>query len=230
MASDTRSSKTPKSHLVDKDKLITLKASMGWTDQVLAEQAGISAKTLERIWKGVPVSMPSIDAIARAFRVTCDKIIHFEKPFATVFPPGWGPAVQVPLKPGSRFTVKLTLAIPFEEFDRSERMLSFIEILKEILISTGDVTIGGMERGSTIVTLSMSAQDTLRLLAKMIDGKLASVNITRVDIPDESWLVRMIVSLKLLGSPVDPDEETWSELLNSREVEGVISGWSNRFG
>lgn len=208
-------------HAVDGEALKRFQLRKCWTNAALSFNSHVPLKTIERARKGERIELEKIDWLAEALEVESARLLLSEKPVRLYRLPT-GEDVKIPINEDKRFEVTITIATPYHEFNRSEKKDAFIGLLDSVIKGSEPITINAVKEGSTLVTLEMSTQDILRLLAEMIDGTLGNMNITAMTMEDHSWIMRMIVCLKVLKTPVEPDSQTWSDMLNENMMDGIF--------
>ena len=99
-----------------------------------------------------------------------------------------GTAPPDPPKKEPRFKVQVTLEIPYEEFAESEQLVSFLAMLEQIVQAKHEITVAGVEEGSTIITLEMSMDDIERLIYEFegsrAKAELDAFRVARLKLPD----------------------------------------------
>jgi transcriptional regulator with XRE-family HTH domain len=128
-----------------------LRIERGWRVEDLAKKAKCSLKTVENVERGANVYLYTLSKFAQALGAEVSTLMIGTEP-------------PDPPKKERRFKVQFTLEIPFEEFDESKQLVSFLAMLKQILQAKDEITVASVEEGSTIITLEMSMDDIQRLL------------------------------------------------------------------
>jgi transcriptional regulator with XRE-family HTH domain len=153
-----------------------LRIEKGWRVEDLAKKARCSLKTVENVEKGQNVYLYTLSKFAQALGVEVSALV-----------PGTAP--PDPPKKERRFKVQLTLDIPFEEFDESEHLVSLLDMLKQIVHAKHEITVAGVEEGSTIITLEMSIDDIQSLIDVFIPtirdkDELDAFRVEQLKLPD----------------------------------------------
>jgi|SRR5579884_419529 len=128
-----------------------LRIEKGWRVEDLADKAKCSLKTVENVERGRNVYLYTLNKFAHALGVELSTLMA-------------GAALPDPPKKERRFKVQFTLEIPFEKFDESMHLVSFLNMLRDYLQAKDEITVVGVQEGSTIITLEMSLDDIQRLL------------------------------------------------------------------
>jgi hypothetical protein len=138
-----------------------------------------------------------------------------------------------PLK--KRYDCSVYLEAPLGEMVELETQRNKAALLGKIIGATRPIIPHRAEEGSTILHLSLTDADILRLLAAMMDNDLEMLKITKVVIPDSSWLIIILALLnynnkdlvnQLNLQPLSPqaqphviEPESLSELLSGHVLE-----------
>ena len=137
----------------DGDAIRRLRLAKGWRVEDLARKAKCSVKTVENVEAGEQAYLCTLTNVAAAFGVE----------FATLVVGAMPP----PLK-GERFEVLIKLSIPFEEFDQSKQLATFIDLLKRLL-GGDDMEPGDVKAGSTIIPVMMTKEQVQKLIETLPD-------------------------------------------------------------
>jgi transcriptional regulator with XRE-family HTH domain len=135
-----------------------LRIEKGWRVEDLAKKAKCSLKSVENVERGANAYLYTLSKFAQALGVAVSTLMIGTEP-------------PDPPKKERRFKVQFTLEIPFEEFDESEQLVGFLAILKQIVQAKHEITVAGVEEGSTIITLEMSMDDIERLIYEFADSR-----------------------------------------------------------
>jgi hypothetical protein len=220
-----RRSRNRSTHVVDTAALDFYKAANGITsDAMLAKRAGVSKKTISRAYAGESISNEKIDCICRQALggIPAVRLLKID-PALRVIPLANMIDVKVPMAPDRRIPVRITLAVDFEAMKSSTTLLNFQRKLETVLHTTHPVNVVDLKKGSTVVVVEMSTHDILRLFAAIIDRSLADAAITRIELDRYSWIRRMVIALRVLGTPVEPDARTLSDIVDP-ETTGQMYG------
>jgi len=143
----------------DAEAVKRLRLAKGWRVEDLAKLAKCSAKTVENVERGANVYMFTLAKFAQALGVEYQSLL-----------PAADTAPESERQP-RRFEVKITLAIPYEEFDESEQLGSLIDVLKRLMGGGGDINVAGVgPGGSTIITLDMNEEDVETFILTFVKG------------------------------------------------------------
>ncbi len=152
-----------------------LRIEKGWRVEDLAKKAKCSLKTVENVERGANVFLYTLSKFAQALGVEVSTMMIGTEP-------------PDPPKKERRFKVQFTLEIPFEEFDESEPLVSFLAMLKQIVQAKHEIAVAGVEEGSTIITLEMSMDDIQRLIYEFMDSgakvELDAFRVAWLKLPD----------------------------------------------
>ncbi len=208
----------PRSTKVDPSALDHYRKERGWIDEDLAEKSGVSVRTISRARNGEAILLDSAKRIAGALGISLNILVHGRNY-------GIDPPVVVEYKRHRRYSVILHLAIPFHEMMDTDTQNEKMALLRKVIGGFSDIDIIMVQDGSTRLSLEMTEADILRLLAAMMDHDLDMLRVTKVSIPDHSWLIIIIALLhydKGQLRPQDVDERTMSELLQSHTLEQAL--------
>ncbi len=141
----------------------------------MAKKARCSLKTVENVERGENVYLYTLSKFAQALGVEVSTLMI-------------GTAPPDPPKKERHFKVQITVEVPFEEFDESVQLVSFMNMLKQIVQAKDDIMVAGVQEGSTIITLEMGTDDIERLLDEFTGGRakaeLDAFRVARLKLPD----------------------------------------------
>lgn len=220
-ASAAKGGRRRNTHLVNPKKLKQLMDIRLWAIQDLAIASGVSPSTIARVFAGVAISGSNIKLLANACGIGHEQLLEFGTDYASL-PHPLG-AIKIEANPEDFLNVKLTVAVPFNVFNEPDYIVMFQTSLKKYIHATGAMPIAKLENGSTVVTIPMSKQDVLRLLAEMLGADLRQLKITKVSLEKHVWLYRMLAALKITGTPKEPDEATWAEMQNFHMLDDLLA-------
>ncbi len=152
----------------------------------LQKQSGLHEKTFKRIMTNGSGSADSIGRIAGALGISLQEIKT-------------GVLQDDIPKPKRRFKERyacsLYLDIAYADMLKPNAQRERADLLKRFIHATSPIEPVRVEDGSTILHLSIFDTDILRLLAAMMDNELDVLRITKVVIPNTSWLIIMLALL-----------------------------------
>jgi transcriptional regulator with XRE-family HTH domain len=158
------------------DAIKHLRVAKGWGQQALADRAVVSIKTINSVENGKPAQLRTFSKIAKALGV--------EPP---AFLDGYDPATRLPADAvdtvGKRVEVKLTLSIPWGDFDETEGLDRLVGLLMSLANAKNAITVTDLSPGSTKMTLLVDEEDAPRLVQAFSQGKLDAVQATELDVP-----------------------------------------------
>lgn len=129
--------------------LEAIRVRMGLTLEEFAEAAGCSSRTMDNVMAGKSVLLSTVARIADKLGVTVASITE-----------------EAVAAEGPTYDVKFKLAIPYGEFDQ-ERLQLFADILARLV--GGQIVDADFTKGSTIVTVPLTAEQIRQLLEFMPD-------------------------------------------------------------
>lgn len=154
------------------DVIHRLKDAKGWSQERLANAAGIDPKTLSGVLAGKSFRGDTLIRIADALGVEPGVLLA-----------GSDGDLSAPAKPEPRIDVTLTIGIPFSAFDQQSQLAPLIESLTNLMKATGDIRINGINSGSVNLSLSLTPEDAKRLVATLASGKLDELKVTQLIAP-----------------------------------------------
>jgi len=165
----------PKSRAVkpNGDMIKRLRIEKGWRVEDLANKAKCSLKTVENVEKGANVYLVTLATFATALGVEYPTLVSGGQP-----PPE-------PPKPDRCIQVQIVVSIPFDDFDQSEQLGSFVTLLKRLIGSGGDINVVGVRPGSTIITLEMGEEDARTLAAACLAGEWDELPYEEIRLPSD---------------------------------------------
>lgn len=141
----------------DGKKISDLCNQKGWGATELAHKADLSLATASKIMKGEECYRASLGAVARALGVSYADLIEGEQ--------------QPPNEPPGQKTVVWVfyLACEIAELDEN-RIKEFMASVQKLIGAKGEIEMIGMRSGSTMLALSFTQADSLRLVAALAEG------------------------------------------------------------
>ena len=123
------------------DKIRKLRRDLGWTGKQLAKNACCSEKSVGNAQNSVNIDLATLAGIAKALGV---KVGELRKDI---------------IPPETIFTPQIVMGI-----NDKESAAILVEVIRQTLQATGEITIKFVRSGSVIVTLEMNEADALRLV------------------------------------------------------------------
>jgi transcriptional regulator with XRE-family HTH domain len=154
----------------DAEAIKRLRLGKGWRTEDLAKNARCSVKTVENVERGAKVYLFTLAKLAKALGVEFMTLVQGGKPRPASPPPASPRPASPPTT--SAIEVKIVLSIPFDQFDESEKLVSFVGFLQQLLGRGGEIVAADVESGSTVITLLMSVQDAIDLHSAYSQGKM----------------------------------------------------------
>ncbi|MBX6316150.1 MAG: helix-turn-helix transcriptional regulator [Isosphaeraceae bacterium] len=148
----------------DAEAIKRLRLGKGWRVEDLARQAKCSVKTVENVERGSNVYLFTLGKFAKALGVDYRSLL-----------PDTGPAPEPPQR---RFEVQIKLSIPFEDFDESEQLVGFIELLKRVLSARDEIGVKAVTDGSVVITLELGEEDVASLIGAYNNAALDELNVS----------------------------------------------------
>ncbi len=151
-----------------------LRIEKGWRVEDLAKKAGCSLKTVENVEKGANVYIYTLKRVASALGVEpSDLLID-----------GDDAPLERRRKKERVFRVTFEVSMPFDEFDESSDLVSFLQTLVSRL-GGGEMEPTGVKEGSTLIEIEMTLEQFLELAEAYADGRLDDLNIESIGTPDD---------------------------------------------
>lgn len=135
------------------DLVRTLLHNKGWSQDDLADKAGVNAKTVTRMLKGLPCNISTISFVAGALKVEPSAIIDDGTPS--------------PSNGGSnepRFEVQLVLSIPFEAVKTADGLSDLLRHISKLIDAKGAISVVDVQSGSLHLTIQISEEDLRSLI------------------------------------------------------------------
>lgn len=165
----------------DGEAIQHLRIEKGWRVEDLADKAKCSLKTVENVERGRNVYLYTLSKIAQALGVEVSTLMPGS--------PSGSPSPDPPKKKWMG-NVQITLNIPFEAFDESTHLRSLLTMLRDFIQAKDEITVAGVEQGSTIITLEMSMEDIERLIdvfcshQREVEDGLDTFGVESLKLPD----------------------------------------------
>jgi transcriptional regulator with XRE-family HTH domain len=151
-----------------------LRIEKGWRVEDLAKKAGCSLKTVENVEKGANVYIYTLKRVASALGVEpSDLLID-----------GDDAPLERRRKKERVFRITFEVSVPFDEFDESSDLVSFLQTLVSRL-GGGEMEPTGVKEGSTLIEVEMTLEQFLELAEAYADGRLDDLNIESIGTPDD---------------------------------------------
>ena len=196
---------------IDPEVLDVYRNKRGFTDEQLADLCGITDRTIRRIREEGQGSWDSAKRLAGGLGIDLEVLISGIDP----------PAAALPPTIKRRFEVVIHLDVPFKQMD-TQMKEEKKALLGKVICCLSEITILKVQDGSTILTLEMSEGDILRLLAAMVDRELDMLRISKIRIPDHSWIIIILALLNYDKEQLQPGRinvAVLSELLTDRDLQ-----------
>jgi len=196
---------------IDSEVLDIYRNKRELTDEQLASSCGISDRTVRRIREEGQGSWDTVKRLAGGLGIDVELLVNGIDP----------PVADSPPRIKRRFEVVIRMDVPFKQMD-TQMKAEKKALLGKVISGMSEIEILKVQDGSTILTLEMSEGDILRLLAAMMDHELDMLRITKIRIPDHSWIIIILALLNYDKEQLQPDrieEAVLSELLNDRDLQ-----------
>ena len=156
-----------------KDVIRRLREAKGWGQQVLANRAVVSFKTVHSVEQGKPAQLSTFAKIAKALGVEPCKLIDGHDPDSLRPAGGRGKCVEV----------KLTLSIPFGEFDETDGLDRLTAFLTSVIEAKNAIIVDSVAPGSVEVSLLVDEKDAPRLIQAFAGNQLEPIQAVELVIP-----------------------------------------------
>lgn len=212
-----------------------LHEAKGWSQDMLAKEAGIDPKTLSNWMQGGNARLSNIALVAEALDVPPSRLIHGHDPDPL-------PSTPYPILKKSRVQVELKLLLDFASFDELRDLDALLPRLRELTGTTKEIAVIAISEGSVLVTLSMDWEDVEKLIAAYMDHKLDELPIDSLrvlsahfEMPDhlprlidsevrERWHAhRRIIEGTTTMQDIDPDAPDPSNVRNEDDENEDVS-------
>jgi len=164
----------------DGEAIQRLRIEKGWRVEDLADKAKCSLKTVENVERGRFVYLYTLSKFAQALGVEVSTLMAGAEP----------PAPQNLPKKKWMGNVQITLNIPFGEFDECMHLVSLLNTLRDLIQARDEITVVGVQEGSTVITLEMSLDDIQRLIdvflsrRREVEAGLDAFGVSLLKLPD----------------------------------------------
>lgn len=166
---------------INGERVKTLRLQREWNMEELARKAGCTSRTIENVEKGGKrVYAITLMAIAKALGVSHADLL--------TEPIGDHPAPE-----GRRFAgVNIVFKMNFQNIDASDELMDLMNRLAAAIGARSEIEVLALEDGSLIVTVGMSEEDALRLIAAFGDvvshagggeGRLDALAVEEISLP-----------------------------------------------
>ena len=157
----------------DGDAIRGHRVELGLRAEDLAAAAKCSVRTISNAERGERVYPYFLKKIAAALEVPYSSLLADD-----------GDAPPEPAAPLPRVEVRIVLGVQFGEFDQSTELVTLIERLVEVIGAKYVVEVKAVTPGSVVVTIELSEDDALRLLAAFKEnGSLHPLRVIGVELP-----------------------------------------------
>ena len=137
-----------------------LRVAKGWPVDVMAKKAKCSVKTVENVEKGANVFLCTLANFAVALGVANAKLVS-----------GGTVEVETP-KPERGVEVRITVSMPFDEFDQSVQLVNLLDYLIKNVPLTNIIVVKDIASGSTTITIELSEEDAAALHDALTSGNV----------------------------------------------------------
>ncbi len=169
------------------DVVQRLREGKGWSQEELARKAGIDVKTLSRMVKGLECNISTVAFVAGALNTEAAQIIdngeHAPKPAneSQGMPPD-----KVRIIFGEMIDVTMGIECMFELFKEVDALGPFLESLVKTAQLRDKIEVKEITQGSVRLTVSVSQEDYVRLMAAFEKHKLDSLDVKEIAVPEGS--------------------------------------------
>jgi len=164
----------------NKEEIERLRKLKGWTVEDLAEETGLSLRTVQNALRGSAVDLRTLRIIAEKLGVEYQKLVVDEpQPIVAA------DDAQTSHASDQMITISFSVAVSKELLERSENAKNFIENLRQFIGAVQKMGITGIEDGSAIITVTMTPGDAEKLVEHFLAGHLDQFLITEVRVPDD---------------------------------------------
>ena len=153
------------------DEVRRLRSEKCWTRAYLANEADVSEKTIENIENGKRVDRASLLQVAKAFRISVDRI-KMENPASQ--------DSQTQNESNARIDIEIRVSLPFESISGADQLQTFFNAIAMAAGRFGDVNVQSVRRGSTIISADLQFTDSIRLFTALCQTSLDALFIESV--------------------------------------------------
>jgi transcriptional regulator with XRE-family HTH domain len=142
-----------------------------WTVQKLADESGLSVKTIQKAERGEPVDHETLSRIYGAIGLSYDDLILDH-------------SAETPPTVHDRFKVVITVDAPYATLSQADAINKFLQTLVAVLQPQSDIVPRSITEGSTLIQLSISAADLRKLKSAFDNGQLNSLGVKAISFPE----------------------------------------------
>lgn len=183
------------------DVVQRLREGKGWSQEELARKAGIDAKTMSRMVKGLECNISTVALVASALHTEAAEIIDNGEPAPKPVNKSHGtPPDKVRIIFGEMIDVTMGIECMFELFKEVDALGPFLESLAKSAQLRDKIEVKEIAQGSVRLTVSVSQEDYVRLMAAFEKHKLDNLDVKEIAVPEGSLrlLVKGLVAAEML--------------------------------
>lgn len=203
---------------VQAESIHRLRELKGWSQNELALEAGIDAKTLNSVLKGNAYQQKTIRRIADALGVTPADLLEGSPP----------PAADANASAEQRLQVQVVLSMPFDSVKTATGLSELLRHITTLIDAKSEISVVDVKAGSVVITLEMSLDDVLSLIVAAASGELEEIEFVSLTVLDDILNVTIPSSRDLdpdfingsLAEMYKQKKETVEQKGNGNELEG----------
>lgn len=144
----------------------------GWSQEDLAEKAGVNTKTVTRMLKGLSCNISTISFVAGALKVQPAAIIDD------------GTSDSVPdTTIDQRIEVSIKVLLPYDTGNESKQAAQIVALLTRLIEAQGVIAVNSTSPGSVKLNLEMDQRDVGRLFLAFIRDELGELPASELILP-----------------------------------------------
>ncbi|WP_437193667.1 helix-turn-helix domain-containing protein [Planctomicrobium sp. SH527] len=165
--------------LAKPDVIYQLHQAKGWSQERLAEKAGIDPKTASNVMQGRPCKISTLALIAQALGVEPSRIIQGDFPDPDSDTDRRSRSMTLKQR---RAKARIRLDVDYNSYDELKDLSELIAVLMERIKAKEDVFVTDYAKGSVLVTLSMGQDDLEKLILAYLTHSLDDLPIHSITV------------------------------------------------
>lgn len=171
--------------LAKPDVISQLHQAKGWSQERLAEKAGIDPKTASNVMQGRSCKISTLALIAQALGVEPSKIIQGDFPDPESDTDRRSRSMTIKQR---RSKARIRLDVDYNSYDELKDLSELIAVLMERIKAKDEVFVTDYAEGSVLVTLSMGHEDLEKLILAYLAHSLDDLPIGSITVLyDHGW-------------------------------------------
>lgn len=145
----------------------------GWSIEKLAQRADVSDKTVRNLIRGERAYLCTLQSVADALGVELRALLKNQPQPATP------PAERT-------FQVSIVLSIPYQDFDQSVQLTTFIQQVMSAIKAKSDIPVVSVSQGSTAISVEMTAEELYQFAQALHHRAFEEAGVSALIFPSSS--------------------------------------------